>query len=253
VATRAWIDGAMMHGARFRGGVEVRAIHADGPEPVVETTAGPIAAGQVVLAAGAWIGRMLRQAGVSLPLVHTHAEVVESEPLPPIYKHVVVEVAPVERARGPLELAIARPELRARFEADDGTELGLSTSVEIGVVQQADGRVRLGQVSRGIAGILDGPRPDGEAAIRAQVARVFPELAKEPGTVHSRPVSFSADRLPVAGTVPGAPGYWLVTGLVSPLIFLPALARRMAAALDGEAAPELAPFAPDRLLTTGEA
>jgi hypothetical protein len=28
-----------------------------------------------------------------------------------------------------------------------------------------------------------------------------------------------------AGPVPGAPGYWLVTGLVSPLIYLPALAR----------------------------
>jgi glycine/D-amino acid oxidase-like deaminating enzyme len=162
----------------------------------------------------------------------------------------VIEVTPAERARGTLELAIARPELRARFEADDGTELGLPNSVEIGVIQQADGRVRMGQVSRGIAGILDGPQPDGEAAIRAVVARCFPELSTQPGTLHSRPVTFSADRLPVAGPVPGAPGYWLVTGLVSPLIYLPALAKRMAAALDGDAVPELASFAPDRLLVT---
>lgn len=248
VATRAWMQGAAMHGAQFRGGVEITAIRADGPTPLVETSAGPISAGQVVLTAGAWIARLLRTAGSDLPLVHTHAEVVESEPQPPIYQHVVVAVAPVEQARGTLETAIAQPDLRTRFEADDGADLGLPISVEIGVVQQADGRVRLGQLSRGISGFLDGPRPDGEAAIRAEVARFYPELARQPGQVHSRPVSFSADRLPIAGAVPGLPGYWLVTGLVSPLIYLPALAPRMAAALDGEVAPEIVPFEPARLL-----
>jgi glycine/D-amino acid oxidase-like deaminating enzyme len=248
VATRAWIQGAAMHGARFEGGVEVTAIRADAPTPLVETSAGPISAGQVILTAGAWIGRLLREAGSGLPLVHTHAEVVESEPQPPIYQHVVVAVTPVEKARGTLETAIAEPERRAQFEADDGTDLGLPNSVEIGVVQQADGRVRLGQISRGVSGFLDGPRPDGEAAIRAEVSRFYPELARQPGQVHSRPVSFSADRLPVAGAVPGLPGYWLVTGLVSPLIYLPALAPRMAAALAGEPVPALVPFAPARLL-----
>jgi glycine/D-amino acid oxidase-like deaminating enzyme len=249
VATRAWLQGAAMHGAAFRTGVEVRAIHADGPSPRVETADGPISAGQVTLTAGAWIGSLLRGAGLTLPLVHTHAEVVETEPQPQIYRHVVVAVTPVERSRSTLELAIARPDLRARFEAEDGSDLGLPTSVEIGVVQQADGRVRLGQISRGISGVLDGPRPDGEAAIRAEVGRFYPELARQPGQIHSRPVSYSTDRLPVAGPVPGAPGYWLVTGLVSPLIYLPSLAPRMAAALEGEAVPELEPFAPARLLT----
>jgi len=174
---------------------------------------------------------------------------VETEPLPLTYKHVVIAVTPVERSRGTLEVAIAQPERRAQFEADDGTDLGLPNSVEIGVVQQADGRVRLGQISRGISGILDGPHPDGEAAIRAEVSRFYPDLAKQPGQIHSRPVSFSTDRLPVAGPVPGAPGYWIVTGLVSPLIYLPALAPRMAAALEGVAVPELGPFAPARLLS----
>jgi glycine/D-amino acid oxidase-like deaminating enzyme len=147
-------------------------------------------------------------------------------------------------------MAIAQPERRADFEAEDGSDLGLAPSVEIGVVQQADGRVRLGQLSRGISGFLDGPRPDGEASIRAEVARFFPELAKQPGQVHHRPVSFTPDRLPLAGPVPGAPGYWLVNGLVSPLIYLPALAPRMAAALEGESVPELEPFAPARVVET---
>jgi glycine/D-amino acid oxidase-like deaminating enzyme len=248
VAPRAWLQGAAMHGAQFRGGVEVRSIHADGPNPRVETSAGPIEAGQVILTAGAWIGPLLREAGSRVPLVHTHAEVVETEPQPMIYQHTVIAVTPPERSRGTLETAIAQPDLRARFEADDGSDLGLPNSVEIGVIQQADGRVRLGQISRGISGFLDGPRPDGEAAIRSEVARFYPDLAWQPGQVHSRPVSFSADRLPVAGAVPGLPGYWLVTGLVSPLIYLPALAPRMVAAMEGASVPEIAPFAPDRLL-----
>jgi glycine/D-amino acid oxidase-like deaminating enzyme len=249
-ATRAWLQGAAKHGAAFRPGVEVRAIRTDGLTPLVETSEGAISAGQVVLAAGAWIGRLLRQGGISLPLVHTHAEIVETEPLPRTFEHVVVAANPVERTRGALEAAIARPEHRERFEADDGSELLLPPSVEIGVVQQADGRVRLGQISRAVSGILEGPRPDGEAAIRAEVARYFPALAKQPGQIHSRPVSFSADRLPVAGPVPGALGYWLVSGLVSPLIYLPALARQMAAALDDVPVPEMMPFAPTRLLET---
>lgn len=247
-ATRARLEGAAMHGATVRTGLDVTAIRVDGSTPRVETSDGPITARQVILASGAWIGRLLRNAGIALPLVHTHAEVVESEPLPPTFKHVVIAVKPAEQSRGALEAAIARPERRAQLEAEDGSDLGLTPSVEIGVVQQADGRVRLGQVSRGISGFLDGPRPDGEAAIRAEVGRYFPELAKQPGTVHHRPVSFTADRLPLAGPVPGAPGYWLVNGLVSPLIYLPALAPRVAAALDGDPVPEIEPFDPARLL-----
>jgi len=48
----------------------------------------------------------------------------------------------------------------------------------------------------------------------------------------------------------GMSGGLLVNGLVSPLIYLPALAPRLAAAMDGEPVPELEPFAPSRLLET---
>jgi len=197
-----------------------------------------------VLAAGAWMGRLLRQSGLAAPLVHTHAEILESEPLPPTFNHVVVSA---NQSRAVLEAEIARHEHRTRFESEDGSELG-SLSVELGVVQRADGRVRLGQLSRGIAGILDGPRPDGEAAIRAEVARYFPELARQPARLHSRPVSFSADRLPIAGPLPGQPDCWLIGGLVSPLIYLPVLASLVAASLTGERVAGLEPFGLDRLV-----
>ena len=247
-ATQAWLQGARMHGATFKTGVEVTALRVGGPTPVVETSEGPISAGQVILAAGAWMGKLLRQCGVTLPLHHTHAEIVETEPLPQQYQHVVVAALPVERTRGALELALSQPEHQAQFHAEDGSELPIRPSAELGVVQLPDGRVRLGQMSRAVSGFWDGPHPEAEALIRAEVARFFPELAAQPGTVSHRPVSFSADRLPIAGPVPGAEGYWLVGGLVSPLIYLPALAPKMAAALAGETVPALTPFAPARFM-----
>ena len=209
----------------------------------METAAGPIEAGQVVLAAGAWLGRLLRGSGIAAPLVHTHAEVLESEPLPPTFQHLI---ASANQSRAVLEAEIARPANAARLQAEAGGEEMAPVSVELGVVQRGDGRVRLGQLSRAVAGILDGPRPDGEALIRAEVALYFPDLARQPVRHHSRPVSFSPDKLPVAGPIAAAPGFWLVSALNSPLIYLPALAARMTGALKGERVPELDAFALER-------
>jgi glycine/D-amino acid oxidase-like deaminating enzyme len=59
-------------------------------------------------------------------------------------------------------------------------------------------------------------------------------------------VAISADRLTVAGPLPQAPDVYVVAGIDSPLILTPTLAARLAAALAGEAVPDLAPFRPDR-------
>jgi D-amino-acid dehydrogenase len=55
---------AIERGVRLRTGVEAIAVGDGG----VETTHGPIRAGSVVVAAGAWSGRLARTAGVRLPL-----------------------------------------------------------------------------------------------------------------------------------------------------------------------------------------
>ena len=56
---------ATERGVRLRTGVEAYAVGGDG---IVETTHGPVRAGTVVVAAGAWSGRLARSAGVRLPL-----------------------------------------------------------------------------------------------------------------------------------------------------------------------------------------
>jgi glycine/D-amino acid oxidase-like deaminating enzyme len=236
---------AVQLGADVRYGVETKDIIRDGAGAVVHTGEASFTADRVAIAAGAWTRRLLRVGGTDVPMLHTHAEILETDPLPPMVRAIVVSAS---QARAELERAIAAPEQRARWDGESDDEL-LPAIVELGVTQFDDGRVRLGQVSRATTGFPSGPAPASEAMIRTEVRRYFPMLAAAPARLHGCPVSISRDRLPIAGPLPEAPTTWVVGGLAGPLIYLPALARRVAAALLGEAAPELAPFSPARFAT----
>lgn len=54
---------------------------------VVRTGQGTYSAGIVLVAAGAWSGKVLDMAGACLPVRSTNAEAMVSEPLPPLLKH----------------------------------------------------------------------------------------------------------------------------------------------------------------------
>jgi D-amino-acid dehydrogenase len=76
-------------GVRLRTGVEAYAVDADG---TVETTHGTVRAGTVVVAAGAWSGRLARTAGVRLPLQGGKGYAAEWDPASapvrmPLYLH----------------------------------------------------------------------------------------------------------------------------------------------------------------------
>jgi glycine/D-amino acid oxidase-like deaminating enzyme len=243
--TEAWLAGAVRLGATVRYGSGVRALVLDGRGgAVVETGAERLAGGRVVVAAGAWSRRLLARAGLGVPVLHSHAEVLETPPRPPLLAHFVAEAS---GARVALETALAAPAFGPRWTGDpaDTDEL-VPAAVEMSAVQFSEGRITLGQVSRAVPGYLPAPLAGGEALIRERIARYFPRLAVEPATLRGRPVAISADRLPVAGPLPQAPGVYVVAGMDSPLILAPAIAARLAEALTGAAAPDLAPFRPDR-------
>jgi D-amino-acid dehydrogenase len=61
----ALLDAARERGAELRRGVEVLRLRPDGR---LDTTAGPLRAGAVVLAAGTWTGGLARDVGVHVPL-----------------------------------------------------------------------------------------------------------------------------------------------------------------------------------------
>ncbi len=80
---------AEARGVRLRTGVEAYGVAPDG---VVETTHGPLRAGTVVVAAGAWSGRLARTAGVRLPLQGGKGYAAEWDPAAapvrmPLYLH----------------------------------------------------------------------------------------------------------------------------------------------------------------------
>lgn len=83
---------AVERGVRLRTGVEAYALRGDGDGTLVETTHGPVRAGHVVVAAGAWSGRLARTLGVRLPLQGGKGYAAEWDPAAaplrvPIYMH----------------------------------------------------------------------------------------------------------------------------------------------------------------------
>jgi D-amino-acid dehydrogenase len=79
---------AVGRGVRLRTGTEVYGVGPDG----VETTHGPLRAGAVVVAAGAWSGRLAASAGVRLPLQGGKGYAAEWDPAEaplrmPLYLH----------------------------------------------------------------------------------------------------------------------------------------------------------------------
>jgi D-amino-acid dehydrogenase len=81
-------DAALERGVKLRTGVEARAIRPG----VVDTAAGALRAGLVVVAAGAWSGRLARTLGIRLPLLAGKGYAVDYEPSAspariPLYLH----------------------------------------------------------------------------------------------------------------------------------------------------------------------
>lgn len=239
----AWLGAATRLGADVRYGVEATRLRIRGGRwQALETRAGDLAGGALLLAAGAWTRPLLRASQLDAPVLHTHAEILETGPLPPTLSHFVSSADP---SRADLEREMARPLHRPRWDATVDDEL-IPAAVQFGAVQFADGRVRLGQVSRAVSGFLGGAKEDAEALIRAAARPLFPALAEAPARVRARPVAITADRLPLAGPLEAVPNLFVAAGFDSPLSYAPALATRLAAALAGTPPPELAEFQPGR-------
>lgn len=90
----AYLDKARGFGARMVPRTEVTGITVeDGRATGVETTSGPIRAKWVVNAAGSWAGEVSALAGIQSPTVPVRGQIMVTEPLPLIIKHVILGVA----------------------------------------------------------------------------------------------------------------------------------------------------------------
>jgi sarcosine oxidase subunit beta len=90
LAVQAFAAAAQRHGATILTDTEVTAIEvASGRVRGVRTTAGPIAADAVAVAAGVYSDRLLRPLGIELPIDVVQAGIVQSVPLPPLLEQVL--------------------------------------------------------------------------------------------------------------------------------------------------------------------
>lgn len=198
-------------GATVSEGVAVTGVRPGPAGPRVDTSAGPLAADHVVLAAGAWTTAMAGSLGVSIPMEAG--------------KGYSLSVAP----------SVAPSHALYLVEAKVGATM-------------MEGRLRLAGTMElsGVDEHLDRRRVD---ALERTARRFLEPWA--PGSEGDRWCGMrplTADGLPVIGPAPGAPGVYLATGHAMLGVTLgPATGRLVADHLVTGRRPDvLAPFAPER-------
>jgi D-hydroxyproline dehydrogenase subunit beta len=192
VATEALLASARRHGAEVRTGVEVTGplLGGDGRLTGVQTTAGAVLAGAVVVAAGPWSGEVARRLGVELPVRPRRGVVLVTSRMPHRVFHKVYDADYV-----------------GAVESSDA-DLQTSSVVE----STASGTVLIGS-SRQQVGFDDRLQVEVLRQLAARALTLFPFLA-DMSVMRAyggfRP--YMPDHLPVVGPDPRLPGLWHATG-----------------------------------------
>jgi glycine/D-amino acid oxidase-like deaminating enzyme len=209
------------------------------PQGVITTTESYTSANTAVCAGG-MSRSLLRQAGVSVRLYYSQAEIIET---PPVDLKLQTMVTPAELQRFNLEAQAAKND--ALWD-QPGHEV-VPPILDVGVVQFRDGSLRIGQFTRA----LTDPQPQvdavqSEAAMRSGIGEILPVLRDVPGQWHNCLVAFSGDSLPLIGAMPDAPHLHLFTGFSNAFVLLPPLARRFAQQVVGQSDEFLSQMLPGR-------
>jgi glycine/D-amino acid oxidase-like deaminating enzyme len=207
---QAFAKAAGSYGAEIREGVTVTDIVVrDGRVAGVETDAGPIAAGRVVLATGSWAPQLLDRLGVRLPVYPMRLQVLQTEPMPRRLDVLLYGPAAIKQYTIFSDL----PSFRAdEFETDAERRHGL-VLLEA-ACQQPDGRYILG-CAMDYPGFDWQPTLNGVALIAEGLTTALPELrAAKFARAWAGLLPFTPDNLPVIGPVPGIDGLIVAAGHV---------------------------------------
>jgi glycine/D-amino acid oxidase-like deaminating enzyme len=229
--TRALAREAAEAGAEVRTGCAVEAIelkrgHATG----VRTADGTLAAGAVVLAAGAWSAALARGAGLELPVEPRWGQLLRlAAPEPGWIRHKVVDGSYLASVLSPDAGLQVTTVLETTWEGD---------------VLVGSSRARRGFDTGSIPGVSD--------AMLARAATLVPDLRGlrvEATWAGLRP--WLPDNRPAIGPSRAVPGLWVATGHEGAGVALgPITGRLVAQALCGEPPSlDLSPFDPDRFAT----
>jgi glycine/D-amino acid oxidase-like deaminating enzyme len=174
--TLAVLKLAQRHGARVLRGAEVLAIERSGAAWQVTTSKGMIIAGRVVNAAGPWAAHIGRMVGLDLPVTGTVQQVIVTEPVPPMTRHLV---------------ALAHRHLSLKQQASGGFLVGGGW---FGGFDTKSGRTHT--LRRNVEGNL------------WVCARVLPVLRSLNIIRSWTGINPAIDRAPILGEAPGLPGFF---------------------------------------------
>lgn len=201
---------------------------------------------QVLVAAGGMSRQLLREAHIHVPLYYTQAELIQT---PPLDMRLQTLIMPADNQRFAMEAEAGKPETDHLWNQPDHQIA--PPILDSGAIQFQDGHCCMGQISR----TLTQPAPDldpetSEDTIRQGIAAVVPALASVPGTWHQVLVSFSRDRNPLVGSIPGLTGLQVFAGFSGPFVYVPPVAERFAKAVVGPDDELLSGFSPGRFEST---
>ncbi len=201
---------------------------------------------QVVVAAGGLSRQLLAAVGIHMPVYYTQAELIET---PPLDIHLRTLIMPADTQRFAMEAQASQPETDALWDQPDHQIA--PPILDSGAIQFKDSHFCIGQISR----TLTNPEPEVEpessaSTIRQGIGQVVPALKDVPGTWHQVLVSFSRDRTPLVGSIPGITGLHIFTGFSGPFVYVPPIAERFAKAAAGKPDDLLSTFSPSRFQST---
>ena len=183
------------------------------------------AANNVVVAAGGYSRKLLKETNLSVPLYHTHAEIIACHKVKQTLRTLIM---PAVASRFDAEAVASAPANDALW---DGPAHEIAPPIlDTGVIQFLDQSTYIGQVSR-FRTDLDAAAIDGaqsEADMRQGIVNQLPCLADVPGQWQHCLVTFSRDGLPLIGPLPAVDGLHIFSGFTSPFALLLPIAQRFA-------------------------
>lgn len=186
-------------------------------------------AANIAICAGGLTRQLLKTAGIAIRVYFTRAAIVETPPVDLQLRHMIV---PAIGKRMALEATVSTRDREVLWEKP--SRQPFLSIIDAGAVQFGDRTIKFGQMSA----VLTDPESiinpaQSEAAIRADVSKILPNVGQLPGTWRTCLVAFS-NNLPIAGAVPGFEGIHVFSGVTNSMVFSVSLARRFANYLAGE-------------------
>jgi glycine/D-amino acid oxidase-like deaminating enzyme len=188
----------------------------------VKTTTKTYHSGNVVVCAGGLSRQLLKSAGISIKLYFTHAEMIKT---PPVDVQLQTLIMPANLQWFKFKTQSTQVD---ELWDEPGNEI-VPPILDAGVVQFADGSLRIGQISRALTDVnAKVKEEESEDWLRKSIGNVLPALENVAGTWHHCLADFSNNSLPLIGAIPGFTNIHIFSAFNNPLLIVPPLAERFA-------------------------